>query len=63
MADARRIIILDGADYPIGALDISEIENANTQCVLRLAVETRCDLGDWHRGQVVDLLPWGRKIK
>lgn len=63
MAEARRIVILDGNGVIVKTLDISEIDNANAMFPMLFAVETRCDLGQWHRTQADKLLPWGNRIK
>lgn len=61
--DARRIVLRDAAGSVIRMMDVSDIDNANSQCSLTLTVETRCDLGDWHQGQDIYLAVWGRAIR
>ncbi len=58
--DARRLVLRDLNDIVIKSLDISDVEHANSQCQMTIAVETRCELGDWHEGQVFNVAPWVR---
>jgi hypothetical protein len=63
--DKRRIVLLDaaGSIANIGVLDVTRVDNANTQCMMQLEVQTRCDLGHWHAGQRIQLVPWGRALE
>jgi hypothetical protein len=61
--DARRIALIDVDGSLVGMIDVSRLDHANTQCLMMLAVQTRCDMGDWHTGQEMQLVPWGRALK
>ena len=60
--DARRLVIRDLDGHIVKHIDISDLDHANTQAPIFVDIETRCDVGDWHRGQRVELVPWGRRI-
>jgi hypothetical protein len=61
--DRRKIVLLDAADHVIKELDVSEVEHASIQAAMHIEVRTRCDMGDWHATQRLELYPWGRSIK
>ncbi|HWD76725.1 MAG TPA: hypothetical protein VG371_16435 [Solirubrobacteraceae bacterium] len=46
----------------IKELDVSEFDHANAQCSMHLEVRTRCDMGEWHATQRLELYPWGTRI-
>jgi hypothetical protein len=64
MASQRVIRLTDAAGFPIGSIDVSQIDHCNTQVPFTLTVETLCDQGEWHTGQrfVVDK-PWGKAVQ
>jgi len=57
--DARVIVLRDGNGAAVKTLDVSDLENSDTQMPYVLTVETRCDLGEWHQSQRHDLAAWG----
>jgi hypothetical protein len=61
--DARRIALIDLNGSIVGMIDVSKLDHANSQTPMTLAVQTRCDMGDWHTGQEMELVPWGRAVK
>lgn len=60
--DKRTIVLLDAAEQVIAELDVSHIDHANTQAWMHLEVRTRCEMGDWHAGQRVEVYPWGSRL-
>jgi hypothetical protein len=59
----RRLIILNGADMIAVSMDISDLDHASSTFPMTMAIQTQCDLGDWHTGQKTILEPWGRALK
>lgn len=55
----RRIVLLDPAGSEIKRMDVSGIPNANSQATLVITIDTQCDLGHWHRNQIIEISPWG----
>jgi hypothetical protein len=51
----------DGGDSPTGrslGIDLSGIDNYNSQSPLKGVIRTKCDLGHWHSESEVTLQPW-----
>ena len=57
--DARVIVLRDGNGAAVKTLDVSDVENSDTQLPYELTIETRCDLGEWHQSQRNELTAWG----
>lgn len=60
--DRRRIALYGTAGDQIAAMDVSAFDHANASIAIRLVVETRCDMGEWHSSQVFDVAPWGARL-
>lgn len=59
----REIILRDTTGWIIRCMDISDIDHCNSTALLTLEVRTLCDMGDWHGGQNVEMMPWGAKLE
>lgn len=57
--DARVIVLRDANGAAVKTLDVSDLDNANSSAPMALTIETRCDLGEWHQSQQMQLIPWG----
>lgn len=62
MAQARAIVLRDTDGRAVKTMDVSELDHENTTAPYHLSVETRCDLGEWHTGEVITLAPWGPRV-
>lgn len=60
--DARVIVLRDGNGAAVKTLDVSDVDNSDSQAPLALTLETRCDVGEWHQSQRTELAPWGPRI-
>lgn len=60
--DKREIVLVDVDGRLIGQLDVSPIDHANSQAPICLEIRTRCDMGEWHTTQRLELVPWGPRI-
>lgn len=60
--DRRKIVLLDAAGRVVAEMDVSHIDHADYRAPMLAEVRTRCDLGDWHAGQSVELYPWGNRV-
>jgi hypothetical protein len=58
----RVVALVDTDGHLIRSMDISDLDNASCLAVMTLEVQTQCDMGDWHQGQQMRLVPWGRRI-
>jgi hypothetical protein len=62
MPDRRIINILDPAGYIVKSINISDLDNADTQCPLTFEVSTRCDMGHEHITDTYILNVWGPRL-
>jgi len=61
--DRRKIVLLDAGMKVVKELDISEVDHADARIGMYVEVRTRCEMGEWHATQRVELYPWGSRIK
>lgn len=59
----RVIRILGPGGGVLREIDISDLDNADTQCPLALEVATLCDQGEWHSKGWTALPLWGNRLR
>ena len=60
----RRLLQLrDCNGAVIREVDISDVEHANSQLSMSVAIMTQCSLGYWHDNSSTEVLPWGSHLR
>jgi hypothetical protein len=60
---ARYLVLLDPAGNIVRKIDISDLDNTNTQSPFMIAIEEYCDMNYPHLRHQFQLTPWGAKIR
>jgi hypothetical protein len=56
------IVLRDASGATVRTMDVSDLDNTDNTAPLAVTVEARCDLGEWHQAQRMDLIPWGTRV-